>query len=117
MMRNDHTLPVLKWLTFALEALMAIPLIGGTFVISYGYAPLFVAFVLHLVALVLAVRARRSPFGNAIGIVTSAIAWIPLIGWIMHTITALILLIEAIAVSGRGYMRDERRYDDRYNRM
>ncbi len=109
-MRNDYSLPVLKWLTFALEALMAIPLIGGTFVLSYGYAPLFVAFVLHLVALVLAVRARRSPFGNALGIITSAIAWIPLIGWLMHTITALLLLIESIAVTGRGYMRD-----DRYN--
>jgi len=109
-MRNDYSLPVLKWLTFALEALMAIPLIGGTFVLSYGYAPLFVAFVLHLIALVLAVRARRSPFGNALGIITSAIAWIPLIGWLMHTVTALLLLIESIAVTGRSSMRD-----DRYN--
>ncbi|WP_322907631.1 hypothetical protein [Paenibacillus campi] len=112
-MQNDNTLAVLKWLTFALEALMAIPLIGGTFVISYGYVPLFVAFVLHLIALVLAVRARRSPFGNALGIVTSAIAWIPLIGWVMHTITALVLLVESIAVTGRRY---DRNYNDRYDR-
>lgn len=111
----NSTLPVMKWITFALEALMAIPLIGGTFVISYGYSPLFIAFVLHLITLVLAIRARRSPFGNGLGIVTSAVAWIPLIGWIMHTVTAVLLLVEAIAVTGTGSSRyDRRRYDQRY---
>lgn len=107
----NNGLPIMKWITFALEALMAIPLIGGTFVISYGYGPLFVAFILHLITLVLAIRARRSPFGNAIGIVTSAIAWIPIVGWIMHTITAIVLLIEALAVSTRSSSVQQPPYD------
>ncbi|WP_411344898.1 hypothetical protein ACE3MZ_02035 [Paenibacillus sp. WLX1005] len=111
----NNALPVMKWLTFALEALMAIPLIGGTFVISYGYGPLFIAFILHLITLVLAIRARRSPFGNAIGIVTSAIAWIPVVGWIMHTITAIVLLLESIAVTMRGTSVHQPPYDQ-YNR-
>ncbi|WP_017812528.1 hypothetical protein [Paenibacillus shenyangensis] len=103
-------LPVLKWVTFALEALMAIPIIGGTFVISYGYSPLFIAFVLHLVALVLAVRLGRSPFGNAFGVITSALAWIPFLGWIMHCIAAVLLLIESIAVTGTRSTDRYRRY-------
>ncbi|UQZ34522.1 hypothetical protein C2I18_13950 [Paenibacillus sp. PK3_47] len=90
-----------KWGTFTLEAFMAIPFIGGAFVVSYGWAPLGIAFLLHAAAIVILLRERGPFIGNAIGVVTSVVALIPFVGWFMHAVTALVLLIEGISSSRR----------------
>ena len=41
----------LLWITGLAEAFLAIPFIGGGFVISTGYAPLGIMFVLHAITL------------------------------------------------------------------
>jgi hypothetical protein len=52
-------------------------------------------FVLHLITLVYCIRENEKRTGSILGIVTSAVGWIPFLGMIMHIITAIILLIDA----------------------
>lgn len=89
----------LLWITGLAEALLAIPFIGGGFVISTGYTALGVMFVLHAVTLFFCFREYSPKSGSILGIITSLVSWFPLIGWVMHLITAVVLLITA-AMSG-----------------
>ncbi|MYL71533.1 hypothetical protein GLW00_11750 [Halobacillus litoralis] len=86
---------LLKWLTGGCEAFLAIPIAGGAFIFSNAWMPLLFMFVFHLITLVVAARDKRSYAGNILGMITSAIGAIPFIGWVMHTVTAIVLLIEA----------------------
>lgn len=91
-----------KWGTFAYEAFLALPFIGGAFVVANAWAPLGVAFLLHAIAVVILLRERGPIVGNIVGVVTSVVALIPFVGWIMHAITAVILLVEGISGSRRS---------------
>ncbi|SFK03373.1 hypothetical protein SAMN04487936_106230 [Halobacillus dabanensis] len=86
---------ILMWVTGALEAFLGIPFFGGTFVISLLWTPLAVMLVLHIVTLVLAQQIGRETRGSVLGIITSCIAWIPIVGMVMHILTAIFLLIDA----------------------
>lgn len=86
---------VLKIVTGILEACLAIPILGGIVVISLLYTPLFVMLALHIVALVMSKKEGTSGTGSILGIVTSFVAWIPFVGWVMHLITAILLLVDA----------------------
>ncbi|WP_223700625.1 hypothetical protein [Sutcliffiella deserti] len=90
----------LKWVTGGLEAFLAIPIIGGTTVISLLYAPLGIILVLHIITLVFSVQEGEKKHGSIWGIVTSCLAWIPFLGWALHTVTAILLMIDAYG-SGR----------------
>lgn len=92
---------LLKWITFAYEAFLAFPIVGGIFIVANAWTPLGVAFVLHLVTLIVVYRERGPVIGNAAGIVTSMLALIPFLGWFLHGLTALVLLFEGIVVSRR----------------
>ena len=90
----------LLWITGLAELFLAIPFIGGGFVISTGYAPLGIMFVLHAITLFFCFKEYSPKSGSILGIITSGLAWIPLIGWALHLLTAIVLLISA-AESGR----------------
>lgn len=86
---------ILKWVTGALEALLGIPFVGGVIVIGLLWTPLVLMLVLHIITLVLTKNDGGNPRGSILGIVTSCIAWIPIVGMIMHIITAIILMVDA----------------------
>ncbi|MGY3716962.1 hypothetical protein ACWE42_15720 [Sutcliffiella cohnii] len=86
---------ILKWVTGGLEAFLGIPIIGGTFVLSFLWTPLAVMLALHITTLVIGNKEGKSSSGSVLGIVTSCIAWIPIVGMIMHIITAIILMLDA----------------------
>lgn len=88
-----------KWGTFVYEAFLALPLIGGIYIVANGWVPLAVAFLLHAIAVVILKKERKPFFGNVLGIITSVVAFIPFVGWVMHAITAVVLLFEAITSS------------------
>ncbi|MBA2176430.1 hypothetical protein H0266_16145 [Halobacillus locisalis] len=94
---------LLKWITGVCEALLAIPLAGGLFVLSGGWGALLFMFVAHLITLIVAINDNRTYGGNILGMITSAVAVIPIVGWIMHTVTAIVLLIDA----GRSTRKDK----------
>lgn len=86
---------VLKWITGALELILAIPVIGGTIVISSWYTVLGVMLILHIVTLVLSNTNKEPKYGSIMGIITSLLAWIPILGWILHLLTAIFLMVTA----------------------
>ncbi|WP_438493308.1 hypothetical protein [Paenibacillus sp. IHBB 3054] len=92
---------LLKWGTFTYEAFLALPIIGGVFVVANAWVPLGIAFLLHAVAVIIMLKERGPFIGNVIGIITSIVALIPIVGWIMHVITAIVLLLEGLSSSRR----------------
>ncbi|GGE67077.1 hypothetical protein [Priestia taiwanensis] len=85
---------LLKWISMGLEAFLGIPVIGGSIVLSLIWTPLLFMLVLHIVIVILC-RQEKLPNGaNTIGIITSSIAWIPIVGMIMHLLTAICIFLE-----------------------
>ncbi|PGR78097.1 hypothetical protein COC43_10145 [Bacillus thuringiensis] len=89
------TVKLLKWVTGALEALLGIPVLGGTIVVSLLWLPLLFMLVLHIVTLILAKKVNMSANGNVLGIVTSCLAWIPFVGMILHILSAIFIMMDA----------------------
>lgn len=86
---------ILRWVTGALEIVLAIPLIGATIVVGFLYIPLVVMFVLHILTLILSNSNREPSHGSILGIITSLVAWIPFVGFVMHLITGILLMVSA----------------------
>ncbi|WP_249869291.1 hypothetical protein [Oceanobacillus saliphilus] len=86
---------ILKWVTGIFEALLGFPILGGMYVLANAWTPLFVMLILHIITLIFTKRVNGSIVGNVFGIITSLIAWIPLVGMVMHLITAIILILSA----------------------
>jgi hypothetical protein len=84
---------VLMLITAILEAVLGIPVLGGSIVIGFLYIPLFVMFVLHIISLVLVAKEGKSKAGNILGIITSCLAWIPFVGMALHIATAIVLFV------------------------
>lgn len=86
----------MKWITAIAEAFLAIPIIGGAVVIGTGYSALGVMFVLHAITLILSIRDMKGKGASILGLVTSVVSVIPVIGWFMHLLTAGALFLSAI---------------------
>ncbi|REE87494.1 hypothetical protein A8990_109140 [Paenibacillus taihuensis] len=86
---------ILKWVSGGIEVFLGIPIIGGLFVISMAWTPLFFMLVLHIVTLVFCSIEKKPKHGSILGIITSVVAWIPVVGMIMHIITAILLMVSA----------------------
>lgn len=91
-MTNSRTL---KWVTGGMEAVLAIPILGGIIVLGSLYWALVVMFILHLITLILSNKNDEPFYGSVLGIVTSLLAWIPFLGWGLHLITAILLMVSA----------------------
>ncbi|MBD2871657.1 hypothetical protein [Paenibacillus arenilitoris] len=81
--------------TGIIEAVLGIPVLGGSIVLLSGYTVLFMTLILHIVTLVLCSQNQRPIAGSILGIVTSVLAWIPVLGMILHIASAVVLLIAA----------------------
>ncbi|ADY20377.1 hypothetical protein P4U05_16860 [Bacillus paranthracis] len=86
---------ILKWVTGGLEAILGIPILGGTIVISMFWTPLVFMLCLHILTLILAKREGLNANGNILGVVTSCLAWIPIVGMIMHILSAIFIMMDA----------------------
>lgn len=86
---------ILKWVTGALEALLGIPVLGATIIVGLLWTPLLIMLVLHIITLVLTKKDGGASVGSILGIITSCIAWIPIVGMIMHILSAIFLMINA----------------------
>lgn len=86
---------VMKIITGLFEAVLAIPVLGALIVIGFGYIPLAIMLVLHIVTLILTNKDKGAFAGSVLGIVTSCVAWIPFVGWVMHLASAIVLFVNA----------------------
>ncbi|MCB5367057.1 hypothetical protein LIP24_10470 [Collinsella aerofaciens] len=73
---------------------MGIPVLGDTLIVSTLWTPLAIMIALHIVALIITHKAGRKTVGHILGIITSVVGCIPLIGTVMHIVTAVFLMIE-----------------------
>jgi hypothetical protein len=87
---------ILKWISAIFEGLLGIPFLGGAFIIANGWTPLFFMLILHIITLVITIRDRGASAGSILGIITSVIGIIPVLGMVMHIITAIVLAITAL---------------------
>lgn len=94
---NPKTSAVVKGIAGGYELILAIPFIGGTIVVASGWQALTLGLVIHIVALGIAIGSRTSVIPSVFGIVTSLLAWIPILGWILHTVTCIVYFISAYA--------------------
>lgn len=86
---------ILKFVTGGLEALLGIPIIGGSIIVGLLWTPLILMLVLHIIGLVVSVKADVKKTGHILGIVSSCIGFIPFVGMVLHILTAIFLLMEA----------------------
>ncbi|QMV42472.1 hypothetical protein [Cohnella cholangitidis] len=86
---------VLKWITGSIEIFLAIPLIGALVVMGSGYTVLVITLILHIVTLVLSSSNKEPIYGSVMGIITSLLAWIPFVGWLLHLLTGIFLMVTA----------------------
>lgn len=86
---------ILKWVSGGLEAFLGIPFIGGTFVVGLAWTPLLIMLALHIVTLVISRKEGFKSSGSVLGIVTSCVGWIPIVGMIMHILSAVSLMTDA----------------------
>jgi len=93
---------VMKWITGALEIILAIPIMGAAIVMGSFYIALGVMLVLHIVTLILSKNNNEPIYGSVLGIVTSLLAWIPLVGWILHLLTGIFLMVTAAKKGNRA---------------
>lgn len=66
---------------------------GGAIVMGTGYSALGFMLVLHAVTLILSLRNQEAIYGSVWGVLTSLLAWIPFVGWALHLIAAILLMI------------------------
>ena len=86
---------ILKWVSGGLEAILGVPILGATIILSLLWIPLGVMLALHIVTLILTKKEGGVTTGSILGIITSCVAWIPFVGMVMHIISAIFLLIDA----------------------
>ena len=82
-----------KMILGLVELFFAIPIFGGGFIIAHAYTPLVVLIVLHAVGVALANGARKTKGIHIFGVVGNMVAFIPIVGWLVHLLVGLGLLI------------------------
>lgn len=97
-----ETSRILKWVTGGIELFLGIPIIGGLIIVGTGYLPLQIMLVVHIIALIASIYDKQKKSGNILGIITSVVAYIPVVGMFMHILTGIWLIVEAF-----GYQREK----------
>lgn len=86
---------ILKWISGGLEALLGIPVLGGSIILGLAWTPLIVMAILHIITLIFSSKENENKHGSILGIVTSVVGWIPFVGMVLHIISAVILMVDA----------------------
>ena len=76
--------------------LRLIPVLGGSIVVLFAWVPLGVMLILHIITLIFSVNTNEAKAGSIIGIITSLLGAIPFVGWALHLVSAIVLLIGTI---------------------
>jgi hypothetical protein len=97
------TARILKWITGSFEALLGIPFFGGVIIMSWFYVPLMIMLILHIATLIISVKQEETKSGSILGIVTSVVGVIPIVGMVMHIITAILLMVDASKRKSKTY--------------
>jgi len=87
---------VLRLISAVWESFLAIPMIGGMFIISWAWAPLIASFVLGFVGIIACVSERKSTAGHVLQLIAGLLGFVPVLGWLFHFVAALVLWISFV---------------------
>jgi predicted branched-subunit amino acid permease len=87
---------LLKIITGGIEAFLGIPFLGGAIILASAWGPLQFMFVFHLITLVICIVQKERFYGSILGLITSVVGYLPFVGMVMHIVTALVLLFDAV---------------------
>jgi len=93
---------ILKWVTGGFEAILGVPFLGATIIISLLWTPLALMLILHIITLVLTKKDNGAATGSILGIITSCVGWIPFVGITMHILSAIFLMLDAAKPDPEG---------------
>jgi hypothetical protein len=79
-----------------IELFFAIPILGGAIILAHAWTPLGILVLFHLLGVFLSYNEKKSKVGHILGVIGNALAWIPFIGWFVHIIVGITLLIQGI---------------------
>ena len=91
---DRDTLRLLKWISAGIDSFLGIPVLGGAIILSTGWTPLGIMFIFHIVLVIFSSKAGEKAAGNVVGIITSVVGFIPILGMIMHLVTAAVIALE-----------------------
>jgi hypothetical protein len=77
-----------------MEAVLGIPLLGGSIVFFSGYNALWLMLAFNIVVVVSTARAGNVSKGNIVGIVASTVGVIPVVGMFLHMAAAITILVD-----------------------
>lgn len=79
----------LKLAAAIVETILGIPLLGALIIVGTLWTVLILSLTLHIITLIFSIKENKNKNPSILGIITSAIGWIPIVGMIMHIITAI----------------------------
>jgi hypothetical protein len=75
------------------ESVLGIPVVGGVIVLKLIFLPLAAMFVLHIVTIIHCNKEEADKKGSILGLIANALGWIPIVGMLMHIVTAIVLWV------------------------
>ncbi|KYD08654.1 hypothetical protein MXL46_20650 [Heyndrickxia sporothermodurans] len=92
----DSLLRFYKIIIGFVELFFGIPFIGGAIIIGHAWAPLGALIFFHFIGLVLSFIAVKAKSASVFGIIGNIIAFIPVVGMIMHILIGLVNVYQGI---------------------
>lgn len=98
MKRGIHmTLLVLSVLLIVSELVYGIPFLGGSIVLSFGWQPLLINALLYFIMMIILIVDKQNSikpmmFIPLLGVIGSFLAFIPLVGMVIHWILFFLML-------------------------
>lgn len=96
---------VLKIVNGILELLLVISF--GLIVTGMLWTPLALMLVLHTLTLIFSVMTKRGIAGSILGICASLLGVIPVLGWTLHLVTTILLMIESYGTDKKRLTNEE----------
>jgi hypothetical protein len=84
-----------KWFAGLAELFLAIPVIGGSTIIAFGWTPLLGMLIIHTLGIMYATDESKMRTGHFVGFAASILGFIPFLGMLLHFVTSIRLLYEA----------------------
>lgn len=91
------TLLVLSVLLIVSELVYGIPFLGGSIVLSFGWQPLLINALLYFIMMIILIVDKQNSikpmmFISLLGVIGSFLAFIPLVGMVIHWILFFLML-------------------------
>ncbi|PKR85454.1 hypothetical protein [Heyndrickxia camelliae] len=78
------------------ELFFSIPILGGAIILAHAWTPLGTLIVLHFIGLIIAFVAGKAKSASVFGIIGNILAFIPVVGMVMHFLIGVVNLYQGI---------------------